>query len=157
MTARLYRSTDSMCIRYHLLGDLFMKRLMVLAGFLLLSTRWAAADDSPLKVVELTVCLEVADRACQAPARTFGPDIEMVSCLSKIEGATGEAFVTHVWTFEGRELRRVKLPVKMWSYRTWSSKLVKGLPGKWKVEVFDPLDRSIGVVDFTVEPPNGLP
>jgi Protein of unknown function (DUF2914) len=156
MTARLYRSTGSMCIRYHLLGGLFMKRLMVLAGFLL-STRWAAADDSPLKVVELTVCEEVVDRSCQAAARSFAHDIETVSCLSKIDGATGEAFVTHVWMFEGKELRRVKLPVKTSSYRTWSSKRVRGLPGKWKVEVFDPLDRSIGVVDFTVEPPKGMP
>lgn len=157
MTARLYRSSGSMCIRYHLLGGLLMKRLMVLVGFILLSPRWAAADDSPLKVVELSVCEEVVDRACQAPARSFGADIQTVSCLSKIDGATGEAFVTHVWTFEGKEVRRQRLPVKAAPYRTWSSKRVKGLPGKWKVEVLDPLDRSIGIVDFTVEPPKGMP
>lgn len=134
-----------------------MKRLMVLGGLLLLSTQRAMSDDSPLKVVELTVCLEVADRVCQAPARAFDSGIDTVWCLSKVDGATGDAFVTHVWTFEGKEERRVKLPVKTSSFRTWSSKRVKGLPGKWKVEVFDPLDRSIGVTDFTVEPPNGLP
>jgi hypothetical protein len=134
-----------------------LKRLVIPGGFLLLAARPAISDDSPLKVVELTVCQEVADRACQAPSRSFGSDIEMVSCLSKVDGATGEAFVTHVWTFEGKELRSVKLPLKTSSYRTWSSKRVKGLPGKWKVEVFDPLDRSIGVIDFTVEPPTGRP
>jgi hypothetical protein len=135
-----------------------MKRAIVLGGLLLLTPTWrAGADDSPLKAVELIVCQQVVDRACQAPSRSFGPDVEEVSCLSKVDGATGEAFVSHVWTFEGKEVRRVKLPVKTTSFRTWSSKRVKGLPGKWRVEVFDPLDRSIGVVDFTVEPPQGTP
>ena len=135
-----------------------MKRTIVLTGFLLLAPTWrAGADDSPLKAVELIVCQQVVDRACQAPSRSFGPDVESVSCLSKVDGATGEAFVSHVWTFEGKEVRRVKLPIKTTSFRTWSSKRVKGLPGKWRVEVFDPLDRSIGVVDFTVEPPQGTP
>jgi hypothetical protein len=134
-----------------------MKRPLLLLGFLLLPGQLPAADESPLKVAELTVCQEVVDRACQAPSRSFGPEIEMISCLSKVDGATGEAFVSHVWTFEGKEVRRVKLPLRTTSYRTWSSKRVKGLPGKWKVEVFDPLDRSIGVVEFAVEPPKGLP
>ena len=134
-----------------------MKSLMILGGLLLLSAPQAPADESPLKVAELIVCQAVADRSCQAPSRSFGPEIEAVSCLSKVEGATGEAFITHVWQFEGKETRRVKLPLKTASYRTWSSKRVKGLPGKWRVEILDPLDRSIGVVDFTVEPPNGEP
>ncbi len=130
---------------------------MILGGLGLLSTLPVLADDSPLKLVELIVCQEVANRSCQAPARSFGPDIEVVTCLSKVDGATGEAFITHVWLFEGKETRREKLPLKTQSYRTWSSKRVNGLPGKWRVEVFDPLDRSIGVVDFIVEPPKGAP
>ncbi len=101
----------------------------------------------------MTVCEEIVDRGCRGPSRSFGPDIDGVTFFSKIDGATGDAFVTHVWTFEGNEVRRVKLPVKTTSFRTWSSKRVKGLPGKWSVEVFDPVGRSIGVVDFVVEPP----
>jgi hypothetical protein len=110
-------------------------------------------DVSPLKATEITVCEEIVDRGCRAPSRSFGPDVENVTFLSKIDGATGEAFVTHVWTFEGKEVRRVRLPVRTASFRTWSSKRVKGLPGKWRVEVFDPLGRSIGIADFAVEPP----
>jgi hypothetical protein len=37
-------------------------------------------------------------------------------------------------------------------YHTWSTKRVKGLPGAWKVEVFDPLGRSLGAVEFVVTP-----
>jgi hypothetical protein len=135
-----------------------MKRTVLLSGFLVLLTPWpAGADDSLLKVVELTVCQKVADRACQAPSRAFSSEIEEVSCLSKVDGATGEAFVSHVWYFEGKEVRRVKLPVRNATYRTWSSKRVKDLPGTWKVEVLDPLERSIGVAEFIVEPPKGAP
>ena len=38
-------------------------------------------------------------------------------------------------------------------YRTWSLKRVKDQPGRWRVEVLDPIGRSLGVVDFTVQPP----
>ena len=51
----------------------------------------------------------------------------------------------------------MKLPVKASPYRTWSTKRVKGLPGKWRVEVLDPLGRSLGSVDFVVETPADLP
>ena len=128
-----------------------MRRLFF-SSALLLAAWPVLADESPLKVSELSVCLDVVDRACQAPARSFAADVSSVSCLSRIEGATGDAYVTHVWSFEGKEVRRARLPVKTSTFRTWSSKKVKGLPGAWKVEVLDPLDRSIGVVDFVVEP-----
>ncbi len=115
------------------------------------------ADDSPLKVVEMEVCEEVVDRVCQGTSRSFGPDVASVSFFTRVDGSTGEAFVTHVWIFEGKEVRRVKLPVKAATYRTWSSKRVKGLPGKWTVQVFDPVGRSLGEVDFIVEPPRESP
>lgn len=113
----------------------------------------AAGDVSPLRATELSVCEEIVDLRCPGTARSFDASVESVAVLSKIEGATGEAFVVHVWTFEGKEVKRVRLPVRTASYRIWSSKRVKGLPGKWRVEVFDPLSRSLGAVDFAVDPP----
>lgn len=127
-------------------------RRLVLPSALLLAAWPARADESPLRVSELSVCLEVVDRACQAPARSFAADVPTVSCLSRIEGATGDAFVTHVWSFEGKEVKRSRLPIRAASYRTWSLKRVKDQPGRWKVEVLDPIGRSLGVVDFTVQP-----
>jgi len=47
--------------------------------------------------------------------------------------------------------------VKGSPYRTWSTKRVKGLPGKWQAEVLDPLGRSLGAVDFVVQPPKERP
>ncbi len=127
--------------------------LSLLLGLPALLAAPPAAEASPLKATELAVCREIVDRGCDNEGRTFGPDVENVAFFTKVEGATGEAFVFHVWTFEGKEVRRSKLPVRASPYRTWSSKRVKGLPGKWRVEVLDPLDRSLGVVEFTVEAP----
>jgi hypothetical protein len=112
-----------------------------------------ASEVSPLRVVEMAVCREIVDRGCDNEGRTFAADVESVAFLTKIEGATGEAFVRHVWSFEGKEIKRVRLPVRASPYRTWSAKRVKNQPGRWKVEVLDPIGRSIGVVDFTVQPP----
>lgn len=134
-----------------------MRTGRVLAACLLLFAAPLAAEESPLKAAEIEVCEEIVDRACRGASRSFGPDVELVTFLTRIEGATGEAFVTHVWTFEGNEVRRVKLPVKTSTYRTWSSKRVRGAPGKWRVEVLDPLGRSLGLVDFLVEPPREGP
>jgi len=112
-----------------------------------------AADVSPLRVTELSVCREIVDRGCESEGRTFGPDVESVAVLTRVEGATGEAFVFHVWSFEAKEDQRVRLPVRAAVYRSWAEQGVKGQPGRWRVEVLDPIGRSLGVVDFTVLPP----
>lgn len=127
--------------------------LLLLGLPALLAPAPVAADASPLRVTEMAVCREIVDRGCDSEGRTFGPDVESVACLTRIEGATGEAFVFHVWSFEGREVQRIRLPVRAASYRTWSKKWVKEQPGRWRVEVLDPIGRPLGVVDFTVQPP----
>ena len=119
----------------------------------LLAAPAQVVEASPLKATEMAVCREIVDRGCDSEGRTFGADVESVAFFTKVEGATGEAFVFHVWSFEGKEVRRVRLPVRASPYRTWSAKRVKDQPGRWKVEVLDPVGRSIGVVDFTVQPP----
>ena len=127
---------------------------LLLAGLpLLLAAPPPAAEVSPLRATELAVCRDVVDRGCDSEGRSFGPDVENVAFFTKVEGATGEAFVFHLWTFEGKEVRRVRLPLRASPYRTWSSKRVKEQPGRWRVEVLDPVGRSLGVVDFTVQPP----
>ena len=127
---------------------------LLLAGLpLLLAAPPPAAEVSPLRATELAVCRDVVDRGCDSEGRSFGPDVENVAFLTKVEGATGEAFVFHVWSFEAKEVQRVRLPVRAAVYRTWSKKGVKGQPGRWRVEVLDPVGRSLGVVEFTVQPP----
>ena len=84
-------------------------------------------------MTELDVCEEVVDRECRGSDRTFPADYESVSFVTRVEGATGDAFVFHVWTFEGEEVRRIRLPIRRASYRTWSTKKIRNLPGRWNV------------------------
>jgi len=114
-----------------------------------------AADESPLRVTEAEICREVVQRECRGLDRTVASDVETVAFMTRVEGATGEAFVTHVWSFEGAEVRRVRLAVKAANYRTWSMKRVKNSPGKWKAEVLDPVGRVLGSLTFVVQPPAG--
>ncbi len=126
--------------------------LLLLGLPALLAQTAGASDASPLKATEMAVCREIVDRGCDSEGRTFGPDVESVAFLTRVEGATGEAFVFHIWSFEGKEVKRARLPIRTSRYRTWSLKRVKDQPGRWKVEVLDPIGRSLGIVDFTVQP-----
>jgi hypothetical protein len=128
-------------------------RLLLFCGALVLAPAMRGADDSPLRATELDVCEEVVDRECRGSDRTFPAGFESVSFVTRVEGATGDAFVFHVWTFEGEEVRRIRLAIRKASYRTWSTKKIKNLPGRWKAEILDPLGRSLGAVDFVVLSP----
>jgi hypothetical protein len=130
-----------------------MKKAVLFIWIAAAASRLQGAEVSPLKAREISVCEAVVDRACRGAAKTFAAEVEWLTFLTRIDGATGDAFVTHVWRFEGNEVRKVNLPIRTSSYRTWSSKRVLGTPGKWSCEVLDPLGRSLGVVDFVVEPP----
>lgn len=115
----------------------------------------AAEDASPLRATELSVCQELVDKACQGPDQAFDARVPSVVFLTRIEGATGEAYVEHIWSLEGKEQRRVKLPVRSSPYRTWSKKTIKNMPGRWRAEVLDPVGRSLGAVDFVVRKTGG--
>lgn len=123
-------------------------------------SRSVAEDPSSLIASELKVCREVVDRACKGDATRFGPDVRSVTFFTRIEGATGEAWVTHVFRWQGKEVRRIRRPILGSSYRTWSVRDVAGQAGAWRAEVLDPVGRSLGRIDFVVEsgpPPTGGP
>jgi DUF2914 family protein len=128
-----------------------LRRLAGLA--LLLAAVRGRAEESALRATQLDLCREVVQRECRGLDRTIDPDVESVYFMTRIEGATGEAYVFHVWRFEGEEVLKVKLPVRGSVYRTWSAKVVKGLPGHWRAEVLDPVGRSLGAVEFVVSQP----
>lgn len=141
-----------------------MPRLRALLPFCV-SIAYAAGrargeDSSPLRAPEMKICREVVERACKGEGTRFGADVRTVAFFTRIEGATGDAWVTHVFRWGGKEVRRVKRPVRGSSYRTWSVRDVAGMAGEWRAEVLDPVGRSLGAVAFVVEsasPPTGGP
>ncbi len=74
-----------------------------------------------------------------------------------MEGATGEAWVEHVWKREGHEVFRLKLALKGRRYKTVSKKTVAGHPGAWTATVVDPVGRELASVSFRVDGPDLAP
>ncbi len=123
----------------------------VLAGALLLAGSAVAAPS--LKVASAVVCA-VDDEECTTTEPRFGEEVAVLRFVTVVEGATGEAWVEHVWKREGREVFRLKLALKTKRYRTVSKKTVAGLPGAWTASVVDPVGRELASVSFRVEGPD---
>lgn len=123
-------------------------RLLLCAGAL---APWLAAGAaSPLKVKTAVVC-DAAREECSGEERTFGENVAVLRFVTIVEGATGEAWVEHVWRYEGREVFRLKLVMRPHRYRTVSKKTIAGMPGDWTVAVVDPVGRELASVAFHVE------
>jgi len=103
-----------------------------------------------LRVSEIAICPQVENRQCLGAAESFPADTGILSCLTRVNGAAGEATITHVWIKDGSEMRRIDLPVRSASWRTWSQKNVT--PGRWTVRVLDATGAEIGSTSFTVGP-----
>ena len=95
------------------------------------------------------MCTAVESRACTGIAESFPADVASLSCLTRIEGGDGTT-VVHVWRLDGVEKRRVELPVRSASWRTWSQKNVT--PGTWTVAVLDATGAEIATTSVVVGP-----
>lgn len=123
---------------------------------LLLFVPAVARAAASLKVTSAAVC-DAREEECTAVEQSFGEEVASLKFVTVVEGATGEAWVEHVWLREGRELFRRRLPLKGNRYRTVTVKTVAGLPGAWTVVVLDPVRRELAKVSFRVEGPEPAP
>ena len=121
--------------------------VLLAAGTILAQT---PSSGSTLTVAGIGVGTGVSDRELVGQAESFPAGVGQVTCLTRLDGAAGESAVTHVWSLGDKEMRRVELPLRSKSWRTWSQKNVK--PGTWTVRVLDPAGVEIGKVSFTVGP-----
>ena len=108
----------------------------------------APAAEGTLKVSEIAVCPRVEDRECPGAAESFPAGVGTLTCLTRVEGSAGQTTITHVWLKDGSEMRRIELPVRSSSWRTWSQKNVSA--GSWTVKVLDASGNEIGSTSFTV-------
>jgi hypothetical protein len=124
----------------------------VLTGLLLGGI--ASAQEAPgLKVEEMAFCTAVQDRAPSGVDTAFASTVESVCCFVRVDGASDTTTITHVWYYDDREMARVELAVKSWSWRTWSSKKI--LPewqGTWRVDVLGPNGDVIKSGTFAIKP-----
>jgi hypothetical protein len=108
---------------------------------------------APLAVTDGAICLEVENLECLEANTKFDPSVGTLSCFTRINGAQGSTFITHVWYFGDEERARVQLDIRSSSWRTYSSKII--LPqqiGKWHVDVLGPEDELLKRLQFEIAP-----
>ncbi len=125
-----------------------MKRIVValLAGMLLVpSLGWA------IEVAESALARKVEQRQPVDVMTEVPADIGRLYCFTRLVGADSETRVVHVWSWEGREMARVELPVRSSNWRTWSSKRI--LPewsGAWTISILDAEGNLLKEIAFQV-------
>jgi hypothetical protein len=101
--------------------------------------------------VEAQLCTGIDERMPTGAAKSFDANVEKVYLWCKVTGAADTTIVKHVWSYEGKEMAAVELPVKSMEWRTWSYKTI--LPewtGNWDVKVLDTEGEVLKAVSFTV-------
>ena len=102
-------------------------------------------------MVEAQLCTGIEERIPMGVAESFGANVEKVYLWCQVTGAADTTVVKHVWSYEGKEMATVELPVKSAAWRTWSYKTI--LPewtGNWEVKVLDAEGDVLKAVSFTV-------
>lgn len=122
-------------------------------GFLLLLVAlwFAPGVCMAMEVSEAAITTGIKDRRPVDVNETFPASTGRLYCFTELTGASPDETVTHVWYREGKEMARVKLPVRSSSWRTWSSKtLLPEWSGKWKVEILDGEEKLLKVIPFAL-------
>jgi hypothetical protein len=96
-----------------------------------------SADSGVLRLALLT------NETPSAKARSLGEHIDaaaipQLALYSEVKGLNGQN-IEHLWYYEGKLMTRIKLPVKLDYWRTYSRKeFDAGQKGEWRVEILDP-------------------
>ena len=110
-----------------------------------------AQEKSALVLEEIQFYTGVEDRQPSGVGSVFPEDLDKLYCFTKIGGAEGKTYVYHVWYFGGKEIARVKLPVKSKSWRTWSSKNLHMGLGYGYVEIVSESGDTLGRAEFKIQ------
>lgn len=95
------------------------------------------ADSGVLRLALLT------NEPPSAKARSLGEQIDatavpQLALYSEIKGLNGQS-IEHLWYYEGKLMTRIKLPVKLDYWRTYSRKEFNASQkGEWRIEILDP-------------------
>ncbi len=130
------------------------KRLLLITFFMLLLTLpiHTGAQEEEFKIARFMIAGSIEDREPVGIVNEFAASTEKVYCFLEARDIKADTEVNFVWFYGDREMARVTLPLKKGlRWRTWSSKRLGGLKGKWRVELRDSNDQILRVATFTVQ------
>ncbi len=109
-------------------------------------------DDPGFVINRMVASKSIADNEPVAIADAFSTDTERVFCFLEAKAIEFDTTVSFVWYFENKEMARVSLPLqKGRRWRTFSSKKIAGLTGKWTVELQESTGIVLNSVSFKVQ------
>jgi hypothetical protein len=112
----------------------------------------SANSDANLSLLDLAVATAVVDREPEGATDRFDSTPPLLLCYSSFDQRNESATVTHVWTWNDREMARVELEVgKSPKWRTWSrQRLQPDQAGRWSCDVLGPDGSRLGIARVTV-------
>jgi len=129
------------------------KRFILIIFFMLILTlpTQAMAQEEEFKIARFMIAGSIEDREPVGIVNEFASSTEKVYCFLEARDIKADTEVNFVWFYGEREMARVTLPLKKGlRWRTWSSKRLGGLKGKWRVELHESNDQVLRVATFTV-------
>lgn len=128
--------------------------LLIICGILLIYGMGHAQDSQQggaLAVETAAICEGVENRELVNPSNSFPVSVGRLYCFTKITGAMDPVQIAHVWYFGDVERARISLSVRDKSWRTYSSKIIRGGEiGSWRVDVVGPDGAVLEKVVFEI-------
>ncbi len=124
---------------------------LIALAFAALLAPQAASAQSRLTVPESSVATMVVDRMPSGTSMSFPANVERLYAWTRIQGASGETTIHHVWIQGDVERADIELRIGGSPWRTWSNKaIMPEWTGDWRVEVRDDSGNVLETIRFTV-------
>jgi len=111
---------------------------------------------SILKIERIVVSTGVEDRQPVGESDTFADSVGTLFCYTEIRGMGDSTTVSHVWYHGENRRADVKLNVRGYRWRTWSTKVIqKDWTGDWRVDVVSADGKILKSKRFRIIDTNG--
>jgi len=121
------------------------------------TTTTTGSTNAPIPAPSLTISrMEISagvmDRKPLDIGTTYPASQEKVYCYLEFKDVKKETTVNVVWMLGQNEIDKIPLTIKPYpKFRTWASKTINGMRGKWKVDVLDDKGNFLKSATFTVQ------
>ncbi len=103
-------------------------------------------------ISRMVISAGVMERTPLDMGTSFPASQEKVYCFLEFKDVEKETTVNVVWTFGQKEMDKIPLTIKPSPrYRTWATKTIYGMKGKWKVDVLDDKGNLLKSTEFIVQ------
>jgi len=115
-----------------------IRNIILLSLLLAMSSQYSNTilAQGVLRVERIAVSLAVEDRQPVGESDVFPDTVRALYCFNEIRGMGDSTSVSHVWYHGDIRRAEVKLNVRGYRWRTWSTKAIqKDWTGDWRVDV----------------------